>query len=66
MNFAMLEMVTVVATLIREFRLAPLPGHRLRLKPTFTIRPKDGLPLLVEPVGRNAAETTASSTVCAQ
>jgi cytochrome P450 len=51
MNFAMLEMVAILATLIRDFRLATVPGHRLELEPSFTTRPKGGLPLMIEPLG---------------
>lgn len=50
MSFAMLEMTTILASLVRDFRFATVPGHRMTLAPTITIRPKDGLPLLVEPV----------------
>ncbi len=50
MSFAMLEMVTILATLVREFRFATVPGHRIELAPDFTLRPKGGLPLCIEPV----------------
>jgi cytochrome P450 len=49
MNFAMLEMVAILATLVRDFRLESVPGHRLELEPSFTTRPKGGLPVFVEP-----------------
>jgi cytochrome P450 len=49
MGFAMLEMVAILATLVREWRLKPAPGHRLELAPTLTTRAKGGLPLLIEP-----------------
>jgi len=50
MNFAMLEMVAILATLVRDFRLETVPGHRLELQPSFTTRPKGGLPLLLAPI----------------
>jgi cytochrome P450 len=50
MNFAMLEMVAILATLVRDFRLEAVPGHRLELEPSFTTRPKGGLPLHVAPI----------------
>ncbi|HYA79932.1 MAG TPA: cytochrome P450 [Methylocystis sp.] len=59
MNFALLEMTTIVATLIREFHLSPAPGHRLELATTFTVRPKGGLPLVFEPVEASALRTAA-------
>lgn len=58
MSFAMLEMVAILATLVREFRFDTVPGHRMKLAPTLTTRPKGGLPLLVEPI-RAAARPSA-------
>ena len=46
----MLEMATILATLVRDFRFSTVPGHRLVLDPSFTIRPKGGMPLLVNPI----------------
>jgi Cu(I)/Ag(I) efflux system membrane protein CusA/SilA len=50
MNFAMLEMTTILATLIRDFRFETVPGHRLELAATLTTRAKGGLPVFVRPV----------------
>jgi cytochrome P450 len=50
MNFAMLEMVTILATLTRAFRFETIPGHKLTLSPSFTLRPKGGLPVLATPI----------------
>jgi cytochrome P450 len=50
MGFAMLEMTTILATLVRDFHFDTVPGHRLELAPSFTTRPKGGLPLLIEPI----------------
>ncbi len=47
MGFAMLEMITILATLVRDFRFKTVPGHRAELDISFTTRPKGGLPLLV-------------------
>jgi len=49
-SFAMLEMIAVLATLVRSFRFATVPGHRVELMPSVTVRPKGGLPLLIERV----------------
>jgi cytochrome P450 len=48
MSFAMLEMAAILATLVRDFRFAPVPGHRIELSPAFATRAKGGLPLRVE------------------
>lgn len=50
MNFAMLEMTTILATLVRDFRFKTVPGHKPALAPNVTLRTKGGLPLIVEPV----------------
>jgi cytochrome P450 len=50
MNFAMLEIVTVLATLARKFRFSPAPGFQLELSTHVTLRSKHGLPLRVEPI----------------
>ncbi len=50
MSFAMLEMVAILATLVRDFRLKTVPGYRLELQPSLTTRPKGALPLIVEPI----------------
>ncbi|QGM97122.1 cytochrome P450 [Methylocystis parvus] len=50
MSFAMLEMTTILAALIRDFRFTPVPGPRIELSPDFTLRPKGGLPLFVEAI----------------
>jgi len=60
MSFAMLEMTTILASLVRDFRFATVPGHKLVLEPVFTIRPKGGLPLLVEPIRAKAVARAAA------
>ena len=50
MNFAMLEMIAILATLARDFRFAPVEGHRLELAPDFTTRPRGPLPLQIDPI----------------
>jgi len=49
MSFAMLEMVAMLGTFVREFHFGTVPGHRLELDMAFTTRAKGGLPLLLEP-----------------
>lgn len=48
MSFAMLEMITVLATLVRAFRLRPVEGFRPDIQPNISNRPRHGLPLMVE------------------
>jgi cytochrome P450 len=50
MSFAMLEMTTILATLIREFRFRAVAGFRPRVVFNMTLRPRDGLPLVIEPI----------------
>jgi cytochrome P450 len=49
MSLAMLEMTTVLATLVRAFSFRPIEGFKPELAPNISTRPKYGLPLLVEP-----------------
>src|SRR5437899_2304 len=48
-NFALLEVVLVLATLTQRYRFTLAPGHAVEPFPTFTLRPKDGLPALITP-----------------
>ncbi len=48
MSFAMLEMVVLLATLVRGFRFKTTPGHRVALATNLTLRAKNGLPLSIE------------------
>lgn len=50
MNFAMLEMIVILATLIRHFRFSILPDHRIELATNLTLRAKNGLPLNISPL----------------
>jgi cytochrome P450 len=46
-HFAMMEMKTVLAILLQRYRLATLPGAKIDRKITFTMKPKNGLPMIV-------------------
>jgi cytochrome P450 len=50
MNFAMLEMGAILATLVRDFRFKEAPGYHPKLAPNITLRPDVGPYLIVEPV----------------
>jgi len=49
-GFAWMEGVLSLATIARDYRLAPPPGasSQIALDPAISLRPKDGVPLLVE------------------
>ena len=47
-SFAMMEAVLVLATIARRFRLRHVPGRRIELLPSVTLRPRGGLPMIVE------------------
>jgi cytochrome P450 len=46
-QFAMMETVLVLATVAQRYRLSLPPDFRLRLVPTVTLRPRDGIPMVV-------------------
>jgi cytochrome P450 len=48
MNFALLEMSAILATLVREFRFKEAQGFHPKLAPNITLRPDSGLLLLIE------------------
>nr|WP_036288796.1 cytochrome P450 [Methylosinus sp. PW1] len=60
MSFAMLEITTILATLVRELRFTTVPGFRADVAPNVTLRPKGGLPLKIERVGRSASSGRAA------
>lgn len=43
--FAMMELVMVLATVARAWRLESVPGHEVRTEPRITLRPRGGLPM---------------------
>ncbi|HEX4353943.1 MAG TPA: cytochrome P450 [Polyangiales bacterium] len=46
-HFAKMEMALVLATLLREVALKVVPGYRLELLPVITMRPRQGVPMIV-------------------
>jgi cytochrome P450 len=46
-TFAMMETVLVLATMAQELHFRLAPGHVLETWPTFTLRPKDGVPAVL-------------------
>ncbi|MCU1264793.1 MAG: cytochrome [Acidobacteria bacterium] len=47
-TFAMMEIVLVLAAIGQNFRLALAPDHKVELMPAMSLRPKDGIRVLVE------------------
>jgi cytochrome P450 len=46
-QFAMMEAVLVLATVFRRFRLELVPRHKLELFASVTLRPKNGMPMVI-------------------
>jgi cytochrome P450 len=49
MRFGQLEIKAIAARILREHRLELPRGHRLEIRQTPTLGPKDGLPVRVRP-----------------
>ena len=47
MRFGQREVKVIAAAALERFRLEPIPGHRLEIRQTPTLGPRDGLPLVV-------------------
>ncbi|MCM3871394.1 MAG: cytochrome P450 [Pyrinomonadaceae bacterium] len=47
-TFAMMEIVLVLATIGQRFRLPLEPGHPVSILPAMSLRPKDGIHVIVE------------------
>jgi cytochrome P450 len=48
-NFALMEASLILATIAQGFRFTVVAGHPVEPFPTFTLRPKNGLPSVVTP-----------------
>jgi cytochrome P450 len=46
-HFAMMEATLVLATMLQQLELTVVPGYRLELAPSVTLRPARGVPVLV-------------------
>ena len=47
--FAMLEMPIVLAAIAQRFRLRLAPGAMVEAEPLVTLRPRHGMPMVLEP-----------------
>ncbi len=45
----MMEMTLVIAMLVQSFGFRLAPGARVEPRPMLSLRPRDGLPMIVEP-----------------
>ena len=45
--FAMMEARLILATIAQRYRLSLAPGHTVRPERLFTLRPKDGMPMIL-------------------
>jgi len=48
--FAMMELVLVLATVVRRWHFVLVPGARVEPKPSITLRPRDGVPMVMRRV----------------
>ena len=65
--FAGLEGILILATLAQRWRLRLLPGHPVVAEPLITLRPKHGMPMVVEQrVGQRSGAAAAARTAAAQ
>lgn len=53
-NFALMEATLLLACIVQRFDLTMVPRHPVVPNPTVTLRPKYGMPMVVEPVNRHA------------
>lgn len=47
-NFAMMEAQLILATIAQRYRLRLMPGHRVEPEVLLTMRPRNGLPMLLQ------------------
>lgn len=50
MPFAQLEMRLLLATMVQRFKFRIVPGFKMQTDPLITLRPKNGLQVILEPV----------------
>jgi cytochrome P450 len=53
-SFALMEATLITAQVLQHFRLRAVPGHAVEPEPLVTLRPRGGLPMLVEPLHASA------------
>jgi cytochrome P450 len=58
----MMEAVLILAAIAKRFRLELVPGQKLRLVPSITIRPRDGIKMTVRPRAASVSPTPRTPT----
>ena len=59
-EFAVLEAVVAIATVVRSFRLTLPPGVVVEPEPVLTIRPRGGMNMTVEPLCHGVSRASRS------
>jgi cytochrome P450 len=49
-SFAMMEAVLLLVTIAQQFDLSLVAEHEIELQPSFTLRPKGGIQVMLEPI----------------
>jgi cytochrome P450 len=47
-GFGMMEAVLLLATIAQQFRIHIAPGQKVSMQPTVTLRPRDGIPVMLK------------------
>ena len=55
-----MEAVLSVATVVQRYRLAAVPGYKLDILPSVTLRPRNGLPMIVTERTKSPAKGQAA------
>jgi cytochrome P450 len=58
-GFALMEAALVLAAVAQQYRLRLAPGHRVEPETLLTLRPRGGMPMILEPRRRAAAPAPA-------
>src|SRR5262249_2121247 len=61
-SFALMEAVLSVATVVQKYRLAAVPDFKLDILPSITLRPRNGLPMIVTERKKTGAAAEPLST----
>lgn len=61
-DFALLEVMLALATILRRFRFQTVPGHRTWPLPSLTLRPEYGIKMVVHDRARVAVRGIAAAT----
>jgi cytochrome P450 len=58
-HFAMMEAILILASVASRYRLTLVPGHKLKILPSVTLRPQGGIPMILHE--RSARLATVAS-----